>query len=344
MKKFKFLLAALCMAALAVTSCENEDPNWNPTWAVPVLKETSLTVADFVDEDMAADFNAQVKGFWNDYVNEQIADLGIDGGAEAIDSLAYVVITNPDLGYVEMDEKGIPQLSDSIKDVLEDSQLTEDQINQIDDFLKDYFATGKIPNIPNFPRSASVKAAVQPRATPGLGSGMIDNLLDGISKNPVNIFPTVGTLLDIMPEYEVQINQELDNVIEQTKMSDTIDLDLKGMVQDSSSVKLIKVNMEMENTLPLKIKLEANFVDAKGRIIERLFSNEEIGQVSSKGLEIEFNEAALTNIVEKTAAVQLEVSLVKTENLTAETLKYLADKGVTFSLRVKAQAGMSNLF
>jgi hypothetical protein len=354
MKHLKLLplLAVLCAAALA-TSCK-EDENWNPTWAIPVLKESSLTVADFVSPEMGAEFSAAVNGFWNDYINNQLKVL--DNRPDTIqelhniDSMAYAVLTDTSLHFVEY-ENGTPKLTD---EVVEENNISGEQREQIDEFLNIYYS---LLISGGGAHGAAVKGyAVKPKAEDdenvGKGKGAIESLLSGIAENPLNIFPTVATLLEVLPTYKDSINAELDKVLEQATMDELQEADLKSLAQSADGVKRIEVGMDINNSLPFRVAIEANFIDGNNdnSLIHPLLQggNENLDPSGSNELKpfsipAINDEELLKDIVSKTTHIQLKVKLTKSEQLTAETLRTLANRGVKFNLRVRVQANMSKL-
>ncbi len=331
------------LVATSMSSCQ-EDENWQPTWAMPVVKETSLTVGDFVAEEDVAEFNVKIKEFWDDYVNDQRAAYGDVAGDQNVDSVAYSVLTDTTLNYVTHPTDGTtPQLT---PEAIAENNLTPDQVDQINQFLEDYFRL-LYPTVNPTSRSAGVKRVVRPMAAASGGQSAIDNLLDGIASNPPSVFPTVATLMNIMPDKIDSINAQLDEVLKKANMNDLFDLNLRDLVKDAQGVTYLKIDMDMENTLPFRVSFHANFVDAAGDSIRSLFSDN-LNQSASKPLPSFYLDNSngardLQKIINQTNGVRLKVDLTKAGELNAEQIKELANKGIKFDLRVRIKAQMNDL-
>jgi len=331
--KTKQLLAwtLLVAATLCASSCDKlkDDDSWKPTWAVPLIKEMSLQLSDFVDSAQVDTFNVRIKEFWSDYVSEEI---GLGGGQETVDSVAYEILTQQGSDgsyfYVSMGTDGVPQLNDATKTVLQNNGNSPAQIDSINSFLADY-------------KNGSNTVS---------GDSAINNLLKGIVGNSKDVFTTAANLIDHMrttqSNYIDSINNQLDSILAQANMNELISLNLNDLTQGVPVVN-IKLDMDIKNTMPFKINFNARFVadstttlnvgfkDKNGNPIDSLNAN-----ASEESLSFDSGSTNLVEVFEKTTGVMLKIGCKKDEEpLSAAALRTLADKGITFSMRVKVQTG-----
>ncbi len=356
-----YSILALLFVAISATSCK-DDPEWQPTWAIPVVKETSLTVGEFITQADVEQFNAKIKEYWDDYVNEQLSAIGGLDGQDNIDSAAYFVLTDSSLNYVVFPDDGsAPELTPSTDSMLRENGLTEQQIEEINDFLQDYW--NQNPGLHQLPqimgagvqvKKARIKTAAGPASTGSKGA--IDNLLLGITKKPESIFPTVASLMTMMPSKADEINNELDEVLKNANMDNLIDLSLR----DITGVVYMQIDMDMENTLPFLINFSANFTGSNRDSVYNLFTRDSLFDQQAFDNQPPFytpptreslnfyidnsqNAGELQKIINETEGVLLKAVLIKKHNLTPEKIKNLTDKGIKFGMRVKVKTRMNEL-
>jgi len=342
-----FALVLLAAATLFVTSCEDDD-NWKPIWAVPLISEMKMQVSDFVDSAQVAEFNAQIRQIWHDYVAEE---LGIGGGQETVDSVAFLILTSINSDslhtYVDITEDG-PQLNDTTKNMLAEMGVTEDMIDIINSFLNDYWANN--PDIWSAWGKAFVKKTshvAAPKNTGGSeanGTTAIDFLLQGIIGDSKDIFVTAANIMDRLSNtpYFNEIDTQLDEVLQKANMNDTIELDLSSMAQ-GVEISYVKLEMNISNTMPFSVNFAASFVDSVGNELLKIFNNDTLS-VNQLNKQLIFEGRDLAEKFEKTKGISLKVDCTKNAPLTSDMLRTLAEKGITISnMRVKAQAGMGSL-
>ncbi|MDR1225284.1 MAG: hypothetical protein LBK47_00080 [Prevotellaceae bacterium] len=337
------VVAGLAVVAGAFISSCKDDPNWQPTWAAPVVKEITLTVKDFMTEGAGSDALDNVTAYWEEFVEWETGTP--KGTNDAIDSMAYAVLTDTTSAYAHYVDytvsDGTPQLSDSARKELDKNGVTSDQMDSINVFLEQYF-NSKIKQGVN-PKRVQAKAEPVPTSNNASGSLAIGYLLSGLI-DPTNIFATVGNLLAVMPQkYQDSLNMELDHILAKFDLKDTIALTLKSYAKDASSVKSISITMDVKNTMPIQAKLQAVFTDANNDSIHNIFdeSKNNIAGDASKTISFSLdNPAQLEKVFNDTKYVSLKTSLAKDKPLDAKAIRELPDKGITFNLRVKIQAQM----
>ncbi|MDR0565895.1 MAG: hypothetical protein LBG47_02480 [Prevotellaceae bacterium] len=346
-----FLIALLPMAA-AVTSCQ-DDNEWKPTWALPIIKEQTIRIGEFIGHDHVAKVNEKVKEEWKNYVEEQSEEEG--GDLAAVDSVAYRVLTDSSSTYVAFDSSGAPKLSESTEaqireNLNEDSAAVEEKINQINKFLAAYYAA-QHDELGTPPAQASnLKAKARPRAEPAAGSesasgeggSAISTLLDAIIDQN-NVFVTAANLLSTLgDDYIDSINNRIDDILEQANMVDSVELDLEEYVGEGVSITALELYLNITDSLPFDVNLNINFVGAKGDSISNIVNRSNFETTISKVLKEDKDRAELDNIIQNAKKVKFSVACRRTDPITGEILRSLSDKGITFSLRVKVQAPMNN--
>ena len=345
----KFFLITLLPVAAAVTSCR-DDNEWKPTWALPIIKEQTIRISEFIGPNQVADVKEKVKEGWNSYVQEQ---LGTAGDSATVDSVAYRVLTDSSSTYVAFDSSGTPQLSDStvalIRENLGDNPETKDKIQQINNFLAAYYEAHPELASPTQPSTLKAKAKAGPRAAPAAGSASISsggssavsNLLDAIIDQN-DVFVTAANLLSTMDtSYLDSINSQIDNMLEKANMVDSVELDLAEYVGEDVSITALDLYLNITNSLPFDVALNVNFVGAKGDSISNIVDTSNFEPTISKVLKEGENGDELNNIINKAKKVKFSIACQRNVSITEEILRSLSDKGITFSLRVKVQAPMN---
>ena len=351
----KFFLITLLPVAAAVTSCR-DDNEWKPTWALPIIKEQTIRISEFIGPNQVAEVNKKVKEEWDSYVQRQLGGVGGGGGGDSatVDSVAYRVLTDSSSTYVAFNSSGTPQLSDStvalIKENLKDDDEVDDKIQQINDFLAAYYEAHPELASPTQPSTLKAKAKARPRAAPAAGSAStysgggsaVSNLLDAIIDQN-DVFVTAANLLStIGTGYLDSINSQIDNMLEQANMVDSVELDLAEYVGEGVSITALELYLNITNSLPFDVALNVNFVGAKGDSISNIVNSSNFETTISKVLKEDKDRAELNNIIQNAKKVKFSVACRRTDPITGEILRSLSDKGITFSLRVKVQAPMNN--
>jgi hypothetical protein len=343
----KIFLIALLPVAAVVTSCQDDD-DWKPTWALPIVKEQTLCIGDFISTEQVAEVNKQVKTEWTSYVQNSFSD----GDSTNIDSIAFAVLASEDSTYVTF-AQGAPKLNDSTEKLIEkhlsETGKTETEIQgkieQINDFLKAYY--NALPQSES-PTQNPGKARAKPRAeTSGNkyygGDSVVNNLLDAMI-DPTDVFVTAANLLSTMgTSYLDSINSQIDSLLEKANMTDTIALDLAKNIGAEASITALEIGLAVtvDTTLPFEITLKASFIDvesSESSIIDRTFSKgEKIDHTKT------FSDDAELDDIVKSKGVILSVSCKRSAPITEATLRNLSKGAISFSLRVKIQAPMNKL-
>jgi phosphotransferase system IIB component len=348
-----FMFALLAVIAAAVVSCQ-DDKEWEPQWALPLIKEQTISIGDFMDSSSVGDVNNKVKEQWNSYVQQRLGENDL----ENIDSTAYVVLTQGDTVYVTFNNSGVPELNDETKEKIrgdaQDNSEAEKKIEEINSFLKIYSLTH-----PTYHNSTTQSRAMMKnngsnansnagQSTSG-GDTAINNLLDAMV-HPTDVFTTAANLLSVMgPTYIDSINNQIDDLLGKTNMTDTIEINLADYVGEGASISGLDFYLGVKSTLPFKISLLADFIDADGRsvssIINETFAspeNPQEGQQEKQCHNSFTDKAKLKEIVEQSKGVRFSVVCQRTSSMSEDILRKLAQQSVVFNLRLKVQAPMNN--
>ncbi|MDR1417445.1 MAG: hypothetical protein LBJ57_08545 [Prevotellaceae bacterium] len=353
------LLALLPVIAAAAISCQDDD-NWKPTWALPLIKEQSILIGSFIKESDVKEVNDQVRKEWNKYVKEKL-NIGDGSGAGIVDSIAYLVLANhQDSIYVKFDNDG-PKLNDSIeakiKESLGNDADVDSKIAQVNKFLSVYWqALQQQSNSEgNNPLSAMAKSkAIAKNVISAQGGGggtaggdtAINNLIDAMI-HPTDVFITAANVLSAMDadgSYIDSINAQIDSVLQKTKMLDSIAIDFADYVADGSPISAIELDIITTSAewMPFKFKFSANFADVKGDSICKIFEENNVDLEKSLSFPFEQSDEELLNeIVKNTKYVKFRVECWRTDRITKDILRTLSQKGIHFSVRLKVQAAMS---
>jgi len=327
----RFAFALFAAAALFATPSCSDDDSWRPTWAVPLVKDMSLQLSGFVGEEELTTFNERIKEFWNDYVDIEMHLPVGEGGQDTVNLVAYEVLTKKndkgDYYYVDM-VGGTPRLNDTTKQW----SLTQEEISSIDEFLAKYKTGG-----------STVK-----------GDSAINCLLNGVA-NGKDAFIITANLLERMRQsdgvnYTDSVNYQLDSILTNASMNELISLNLNELTQ-GVPISHVKLGMDIENTMPFKVKFNASFVDTDSAptlpIDFRDEHNNPIDSLNANASKtkcsFDSGDKDLAAIFEKTTGVQLNVDCKKHEDLTPDKLRKLAGQGITFSMRVKIETTGKNL-
>jgi hypothetical protein len=337
--------------AVAVASCQ-DDKEWQPTWALPIVKEQTITIGDFIDTADVKEVNNRVREQWNSYVNKRFGNTDTAN----VDSIAYtMLVENKDSTYVTF-EGGKPALNESTETLIKENLKTKgendeaiaEKIEQINDFLETYWKAKSPQPTPPTPSGLMAKARPLEEATsPPDGSSSrrggdsaVHSLLDAMI-HPTDVFITAANLLSTMgSEYLDSVNNQIDSVLQKANMTDTIAIDFAEYA-DSKSISGLDIYLDITSMLPFEVTLSANFIDANG---------DSIGSIANRQLDSEpippasfDKDSGLEEIIENTTGVRFSVSCRKKGSISEEILRTLSQKTISFSLRVKMQAPMSNL-
>ena len=235
----KFFSIALLPMIAALTSCQ-DDNEWKPTWALPVVKEQTIRIGDFMGDDDVADINAKVKEEWSNYVNER---FGLSDTSD-VDSVAYKVLTSvasDDTTYVTF-KNGAPVLNDStvalIKENLTGGDDVDKKIQQINDFLQAYYTAQQAQAQNSTSSSKARPRAANSASSKGSygGDTAVNNLLDAMI-HPTDVFITAANVLSTMGgEYLDSINSQIDSALQKANMVDSVDIDLAEYVGENASI------------------------------------------------------------------------------------------------------------
>ncbi|MDR2813574.1 MAG: hypothetical protein LBB79_02810 [Prevotellaceae bacterium] len=340
-----FMIMLLPVVAAWVTSCQ-DDPNWDPTWALPLLKSQTITIGDFIEPDAVKEVNDKVRAQWDSYVAER---FGLTDTAN-VDSIAYVVLTEDENStYVAFGNDGKPVLNDSTKRLLEENLEgghadKEKKIKQVNDFLQAYWeAHPELNNQSKTKSTSQAKAGPRADRTPGDnksygGNTAVSNLLDAMI-HPTDVFITAANLLSTMGEgYLDSINSQIDDILTKASQTAPVDFNLKDYV-GGADVGSLEVGLSIANALPFEIELQAYFV-ADGTPVEenRYIINEKIASNSSeKTYQQSFKGNSLKTIAERSTGVIFSVKCTS-KTITERDLRELSKKNISYSLRVKVQA------
>jgi hypothetical protein len=342
----KFFLIALLPVA-AVTSCRDDD-EWKPTWALPIVKEQTFRIGDFITDEETAEVNKKVREEWSSYVAER---FGLNDTAN-VDSVAFVVLTSKDSTYVQFDAQGVPSLNDSTRALIEknltDKGESEEDveaiISQINAFLEAY--NSALQSSTPAPPAPLSKAGATPRAAPlpdainknyG-GDSAVNNLLSAMI-HPTDVFITAANLLSTMGAgYLDSINSQIDSLLQKATMTDTIKLDLTEYTGENASITALDISLDINSSLPFAISIYAGFIGANSHIVNETVSDgKEIKRTKS------FSGEELDNITSSKEGVRFSVSCRRDGVITESVLRTLSQQTVSFSLRVKIQAPISKL-
>ncbi|MDR3329343.1 MAG: hypothetical protein LBS63_04455, partial [Prevotellaceae bacterium] len=252
MKTWKiFFTAGLAiLTAAAVISCDKAGDDWQPTWAVPLVKKQMLTIADFMDTTTVRQFNDQVRVEWNSYVDDK---FGL-GDSTSVDAAAFAAIAsmNEDssaYAYIAF-EGNTPQLNDStrqlVADRLTEQGVSEDsiqkRIEEVNNFLELYWKVTH-PQLPQPPagganvlslKGAPSRHVAAKSSDPASGSytgggGALNHLLDAMI-HPTDVFVTAANVLSVMgDDYLAKVCDQLDEVLKQATVNNYTAVSFKEM-------------------------------------------------------------------------------------------------------------------
>ena len=330
----------------ALTSCQ-DDNEWKPTWALPVVKEQTIRIGDFMGDDDVADINAKVKEEWSNYVNER---FGLSDTSD-VDSVAYKVLTSvasDDTTYVTF-KNGAPVLNDStvalIKENLTGGDDVDKKIQQINDFLQAYYTAQQAPAQNSTSSSKARPRAANSASSKGSygGDTAVNNLLDAMI-HPTDVFITAANVLSTMGgEYLDSINSQIDSALQKANMVDSVDIDLAEYVGENASITALEISLDIKNSLPFKVTLNVNFTDADGDSISNIVSvSDSISSIATILKKLgEKDENELNTIIKKAKRVKFSATCKRDSIITEEILRTLSQKTISFSLRVRVQAPMN---
>ncbi|MDR1022411.1 MAG: hypothetical protein LBL94_03945 [Prevotellaceae bacterium] len=352
-----FLIALLPVIAAAAVSCQNDD-NWKPTWALPLVKEQTIRIGDFIADGDVEEVNKQVRQQWNSYVEEHFG-LNTYSDSVNVDSIAYIVLVNNGDTYVTFPDNSAPVLNDStknlIKENLGDSPDVEAKIDQINQFLTAYYtAHPELLQNGNNPPNPMAKSKATPKSSSSGGNhggdSAINNLLDAMI-HPTDIFITAANVLSAMGSdgnnYIDSINSQIDSVLLEAQMTDSIPINFADYAKGGaiSSIELyIDIAKSKDDDLPFKFNFSANFVDAQGINVNDIFKEINV-DLNNPPPPLNFNkgEKELDKIVEQTQYVKFSVKCERSGTIGKEILRTLSAQGISFRVRVRVQAAMSKL-
>jgi hypothetical protein len=318
----------LPLAAVAVTSCQ-DDPEWKPTWALPLVKDQTMSIGDFMEKSDVEEVNDRVRAEWKDYVAER---FGLNDSVN-VDSIAFVVLVDTTSNYVDYDADSIPKLNTPTDSIIR-ANLTEnnpnvnvdEKIKQINDFLESY-------------KKAQLTSSSSPSSGSYGGDVVVHNLLDAMI-HPDDVFITAANLLSAMGDgYINSVNDQIDKVLEKANMTDTIAVNFAEYVGEDVAISSLELHLGVTNVLPFEVKLSADFIDDKNSVV-----NEAIKETTFTGHKECSSppfDNQLDNIVKNTEAVKFSVKCTRTQPITEPDLRMLSKKTISFNLRVRIQAPMN---
>jgi hypothetical protein len=345
-----FLIMLLPVVAVAVASCQDDD-EWQPTWALPIVKEQTITIGDFIDTADVKEVNNRVKEQWDSYVKSKFT-TGNSSDTANVDSIAFAVLVNKDSTYVTF-EDGKPALNDSTKTLIKENLETKGEndatinkkISQINDFLEAYWKA----NFPQTPSQTLPMAKARPlqdessssdgsNSSRRGGDSAVHSLLDAMI-HPTDVFITAANLLSTMgSDYLDSVNNQIDSVLQKANMMDTIAINFAEYA-DSESISSLDIYLDIASDLPFEVTLSANFIGANGDSIGSIANK----QLDNDPIRAEFKKGEdLKRIVAKSTGVKFSVSCRRKEErkISEGDLRTLSQKNISFSLRVKIQAPM----
>jgi len=326
-----FAPVLLAAAALFFASCEDSE-NWQPTWAVPLVKEKKMQVGDFIKESQVTEFNQQLQDIWGEYVDEELRESGAVYGPQVVDSVAYLIFfsKNTDGSYMYVDTSGsCPRLNDATEAML---LITagQNEVDDINQFLCYY--------------------EENPQGNVGSGNTAMEHLLfGGIVGDSKDIFVTAANVIEKLEgtiygtEYIDKIDAQLDSVLKQANIDEFIELNISELTNGAQVSKIV-IDMDIENSMPFTIKLAVSFVNADSSPAMHMFNETVVKGPSAPLPPCNKEGSDLNNAVNSATAIQLKVECKKDEHLTPAVLRTLGETGITIkNLRVKVQAGMSSI-
>ncbi|MDR1342546.1 MAG: hypothetical protein LBK18_04720 [Prevotellaceae bacterium] len=335
-----FLIAMLPVVAAAAISCKDDD-NWKPTWALPLVKEQTIRIGDFITDSDVKKINNRVRQQWTSYV----ADRFGNSDTTNVDSTAYCVILVDSTTYVTFDS-GYPALNDSTehlirKNLTGDPDAINAKIAQINQFLKSY---GE--DHPNPPGNGD------PSSNSYGGNTAINSLLDAMI-HPTDVFITAANVLSAMGNdgkyYVDSIRDQIDTLLLGAQMTDSIPINFADYVPDGEVISSIELDVTINSSgwLPFYFNFGANFVGANSDSICAIFSGDDVIHLTNPpsphfGKDGTQKEA-LDDIVKRTQFVKFSAKCGREpdRSITENVLRTLSDQGISFSVRVKVQAAMS---
>ncbi|GHV68399.1 hypothetical protein FACS1894199_15580 [Bacteroidia bacterium] len=310
-------MLGLIAVGTILTSCEDED--WDPTWAMPLVKDQTYLISEFLPADMptAESLNDSITYKWNQFKTAN--------DPAVVDSTAYTFLTDTASGYVDLSGT-TPKLNDETKGLISNPAT----VTQIDGFLKDY----KDPTVP---------------AGGGGGGSAVSSLLDEL-KDPSKVISNAGNLITAMggdsgdtDEFKpADLDKQIDSLLA-AAMLDTMDLDLKSLIKEGESPNLLEIGLGLKgDQLPFIVKVRINFVGDNG--YSKPLFNFELKSAAQQETTPPFTKDEIAKIIKDTKGVEVKVECSRNPGDDAfEILKKLQTAGIIISLRVRVQAKMGSV-
>ncbi|MGL4908898.1 MAG: hypothetical protein ACRC3G_06160 [Bacteroidales bacterium] len=300
----KILLLTLCIALVGANYSCDDNSDWDPTWAIPLIRQTELKVEKFLQSSEKKVFTESLSKIWQDAIVNQDPAAG--------NALAYNILTDTtqSLALVEYKD-GAPNLKNDVADRL---QLSPEDIEIINNFLK--LATIENPSSQD--------------------SNVISILLNGLSNSSEDIFIFAGNFANSLPNILPSINQNLQILLSSVEMQDSLEFSLTDLVGSADNVSYAIFDMDMSSTLPFNIKIDVNFsTKAKAKI--PLF-NESILSHSTFLLTKTYEESEVKEVINNGTGLLLEADIALKDDLDAKNIKTLGIQGISYNFRIKTNA------
>jgi hypothetical protein len=153
--------------------------------------------------------------------------------------------------------------------------------------------------------------------------------------HPTDVFITAANLLSTMgKDYLGSINDQIDGLLEQANMADTIVLNLSEYVGEGTPIDTLNIYLDINSELPFDVTISANFINANGDSISSIVNSNDFGE----SLFLPFGKGDKT-LLDEIRGVAFSVKVSRGEAKIDEgILRRLSQRTISFSLRVNVQA------
>ncbi|MGL4364421.1 MAG: hypothetical protein ACRCSB_04375 [Bacteroidales bacterium] len=319
---YTHFLLSLCLLAL-MASC-SKDPRWNPTWALPIIKQTELKVEDFSQQGQASKFAKQLGVFWE----KEIKTLE----QKEVNSLAYKILidTTQSLSFVEYKNE-VPTLK---TDIIEQLELTEEDTKIVNEFL------ARSPSIKISENSFVKKKELTIIAD---GDKVIQILLKGLTKNAKDVFILAGNFITSFPSnsnMKNDINKELQSFFGDIRMQDSLEINLKNLIGvNPKDVNSAVFKMDIINNLPFRMTPSAVFSMIDSTKTDLYSDTNPIFSGETENLSVEFKEEQVESIITNATGLLVSINLeLENQEFEGKDVKTLGKMGFLYDFRIKANA------
>ncbi|MGL5914505.1 MAG: hypothetical protein ACRCZB_10100 [Bacteroidales bacterium] len=300
----KILLLTLCIALVGANYSCDDNSDWDPTWAIPLIRQTELKVEKFLQSSEKKVFTESLSKIWQDAITNQ--------DPAAVNTLAYNILTDTtqSLALVEYKDS-VPNLKNDVADRL---QLSSADIAIINNFLK--------PATIENPSSQS--------------SDVVSILLSGLSNSSEDIFIFAGNFANSLPDKLPSVNKKLQTLLSNVEMQDSLEFALTDLVGSADNVSYAVFDMDMNSTLPFDINIDVNF-STKDKVEIPLFKCSVLSN-SRNLLTQEYKKLEVKEVINNGTGLLLKADIALKDDLYAKNIKTLGIQGISYNFRIKTNA------